>query len=187
MKQDNLPEVPAEKYNSWCQRRPLICADREKCDRATSFFGHHHLSSSERAAFYLHELTGCAGLEFVAFSNAELGGFIKLPGNVLLVPCFLATSDGHNINNPLVQLTIKMKDRSRFVYDGWIPIQTWDEHHIRQAVQNIDKALSVFCMEARVFFHWEPKYPASSERHSVILLKKSTSKIWEMHLEPSMT
>jgi hypothetical protein len=167
LKQDNLPDVLPGKYNSWCQRQPLVYNDKERYKRATSFFARRELSSSEQAAFYLHELTGCEGLEFVAFSNAQLEGISKLPGSVVLVPCFLVSLQGHNISNPLVQLTLKMKEESRFIYDGWIPIAIWDEYHVRQAVQNIDKALSVFCMHGRASFDWEPKYPAPSEQRSV--------------------
>lgn len=167
LKQKNLPEELTGKYNLWCQRRPLVYTDKEQYNRATSFFARRDLSSSEQAAFYLHELTGCAGLEFVAFSNAQLRGAIKLYGGVVLVPCFLEPIEGHDVSNSLVQLTIKMKQESRFIYDGWIPIVIWNEHHVRQAIQNIDKALSVFCMEGRVFVDWKPKYPAPGEQRSV--------------------
>lgn len=163
----NLPNISARKYNTWCEKRALVCADQDKIRRATAFFTRRDLAPSERAAFYLHELTNCEGLEFVAFSNAELRNTILLPYGVVLVPCFLSDIDGQSAQDPLVQLTMKMVRESRFIYDGWIPIQTWDEQNVRKAVRNIEEALSVFCLRGRTFFDWEPKYPAPDESTSI--------------------
>lgn len=162
-----MPSITTRKYNSWCEKRALVCADQDKIRRATAFFTRHDLAPSERATFYIHELTNCEGLEFVAFSNTELRNTILLPYGVVLVPCFLSDIDGQSAQNPLVQLTMKMVRESRFIYDGWIPIQTWDEQNVRKAVRNIDEALSVFCLRGRTFFDWEPKYPAPDESTSI--------------------
>jgi len=162
-----MPSITTRKYNSWCEKRALVCADQDKIRRATAFFTRHNLAPSERATFYIHELTNCEGLEFVAFSNTELRNTILLPYGVVLVPCFLSDIDGQSAQNPLVQLTMKMVGESRFIYDGWIPIQTWDEQNVRKAVRNIDEALSVFCLRGRTFFDWEPKYPAPDESTSI--------------------
>lgn len=158
--QGNLPVVSLKKYNDWRQKRCLICADPALYQRATRFFTQTHLGPSERAAFYLHELTGCEGLEFVAFSNAKLKRPVTLANEVILVPCFMSEMEGQNVQDPLVWATMYMERKSRFVYDGWIPITTWDEESVRRAVQKVDEALSIFCMRGRTFFEWEPKYPA---------------------------
>ncbi len=173
MRQDNSPELPPSKYNSWCQRRPLVCADQDHYNRAASFFARHDLTSSERAALYLHELTGCAGLEFVGFSNAKLKEAVELFGGVILVPCFLEPLQGQDIDDSLVQLSLKMERESRFIYDGWIPIAIWDEAHVCQAIQNIDKALSVFCMKGRIFFDCEPKYSLPDEQRSIYFFEEA--------------
>ena len=172
MKQDNLPEMPPGKYNPWCQKRPLVCTDTEQLSRASSYFLRKNLSSSEQAAFYLHELTGCTGFEFVAFSNAKLPGVIELTGNVVLVPCFLSDTDGYQISDSLVRFTHQMEQRCRFIYDGWVPIATWDEHHVHKVVQDVDKALSVFCIRGRTFFDWESKYPTPDKQRSAFYFEE---------------
>jgi hypothetical protein len=99
-----------------------------------------------------------------------LEGFIKLPGSIFMVPCFLNILQGYDVSNPLLQLTLKMQNSSRFIYDGWVPVASWNEHSIRQAILSIDKALSIFCMTGRIFADWEPKYCISKEpddQHSV--------------------
>ena len=166
LKQQNLPDELPQRYNLWCQRRPLVCSDQDQYRRAASFFTQRDLSPSEQAAFYLHELTGCAGFEFVTFSNVRLEGPAKLPNNVVLIPCFFDTTEGRDVRDPLVQLTTRMQQKSRFIYDGWIPITIWDEQNVRRAIQNIDEALSVFCLSSRIFFDWEPKYPAPNDQRS---------------------
>jgi len=162
----DLPSISVRKYNAWCERRALVCADQDRYHRAAAFFARRDLAPSERAAFYIHELTGCEGLEFVAFSNARLKNFVMLANSVVLVPCFLSDIEGQNVRDPLVQLTMKMERECRFIYDGWVPIATWDEENVRKAVRSVDEALSVFCLRGRTFFEWEPKYPAPSESSS---------------------
>jgi len=63
-----------------------------------------------------------------------------------------------------------MEQKSRFIYDGWISIATWNEQNVRRAIQSIDEALSTFCMKGRIFFDWEPKYPAPSDPRSMYKL-----------------
>lgn len=166
LEQQNLPDNFPQRYNPWCQRRPLVCANQDQYRQAASFFAQGGLSPSEQAAFYLHELTGCAGFEFVAFSNVRLEGPVKLPNGVVLVPCFLDTTEGRGVRDPLVQLTSRMQQKSRFIYDGWVPIAIWNEQNVRRAIQSIDEALSVFCLSSRIFFDWKPKYPAPNDRRS---------------------
>ncbi|MCK4782217.1 MAG: hypothetical protein KAV87_00600 [Desulfobacteraceae bacterium] len=166
MKQQNLLDNLPQRYNRWCQRRPLVCANQDQYRQATSFFTQRGLSPSEQAAFYLHELTGCAGFEFVAFSNVRLEGPVRLPNSVVLVPCFLDTLEGRVATDPLVQLTIRMQHKSRLIYDGWVPIAIWDEQNVRRAIQSIDEALSVFCLSSGIFFDWNPKYPAPNDQRS---------------------
>ncbi len=35
-----------------------------------------------------------------------------------------------------------MHQESRFVYDGWLSIQMWDDTNVREAIRSIDEALS---------------------------------------------
>ena len=167
MTEQDLPSIPPGKYNPWCHRRVLACADEDRCLRAEAFSARHDLAPSERAAFRAHELTGCGGLEFVAFSNARLEDFVTLANGVILVPCFLTKMEGQDASDWLVQKTMRMEGNGRFVYDGWVPIVIWDEDNVREAVRSVDEALSVFCLVARAFFEWQPKYPAGHEYPSI--------------------
>ena len=120
--------------------------------RATQWEVKKDLSPSESAAFFLHALTGCEGLEFVAFSNAQLPRPVTLVNDVVLAPCFLSEIDEQNVQEPLGQLTMRMAREGRFLYDGWIPIKVWDVDHVREAVRGIDEVLALFCLCGRTFF-----------------------------------
>jgi hypothetical protein len=154
-------ELPAGRYNPWGQKR-MLEADEATVNRASKFAARQDLTPIERSAFWFHELTGAAGLEFVAFSNAMLDEPVELSGGVLLVPCFLPESEmsGANIGNLLVQLTMAMHREARFVFDGWLPVETWEEESVRNAIDNIHESFSLFSLTARVWFDWQPKYPA---------------------------
>lgn len=157
------------KFNNWCERRGLVCSDKDLYFRAIAFSNRNDLSPSEKAAFYLHELTGCEGLEFVAFSNVRIKEPVNLPNGVVLVPCFLSENEreGRNIQDPLLLATMEMEHRRRYIYDGWIPITIWNRENVRKAVRSIDEALSIFCLSSRISFEWEPKYPIASEPPSI--------------------
>jgi len=64
-----------------------------------------------------------------------------------------------------------MEQKSRFIYDGWVPINLWEEKNVRIAINSIDEALSTFCIEGRIFFDWEPKYLTPNDRHSTYILE----------------
>jgi len=148
--------VPAGKYNKWCERRILVCGDEGKWKRANKYVEDDNLTLSEKAAFYTHELVDCQGLEFVVFSNARMNLPVELPGNITLVPCFIANSQG--IDSTIAQLTSEMARKACFVYDGWLPIADWHLDDVRRAVRGINSALSVFALRASSWFSWEPKY-----------------------------
>lgn len=158
MREEDLQAALRKKYNGWCERRPLICADDDQYNRAQVHLVRDDLAPSERDAFYLHELTGCGGVEFVAFSNARFNAPVKLSGGVILVPCFLSTLEGRNMNDPMVVLTLNMMKKSRYIYDGWIEIPTWNAQSVQRSVQAIHQALSVFCLHGSIYFEWESKY-----------------------------
>lgn len=148
--------VPAGKYNKWCERRPLVCADEQKILHTDKYVFDESLTLSEKATFYVHELVDCQGLEFVVFSNARINLPIELPGNITLVACFLPEFE--ETDSLIAQLTLEMAHRACFVYDGWLPIEDWQIDSVRKAVRRIDSALSVFALRASAWFSWEPKY-----------------------------
>lgn len=149
-------EVPQGKYNRWCERRPLICCDEERDRCANRYVFDNNLTRSEKAAFYVHELVDCQGLEFVVFSNARINQQVILPGNIVIVPCF--TTDAKETNEIFSQCTREMERRGCFIYDGWLSIADWNESNVRKAISSIAPALSVFALRASAWFSWEPKY-----------------------------
>jgi len=156
MPQNCPPQVPIGKYNKWCERRSLVCCDEEKDSRANRYVGDNTLTESEKAAFYVHELVDCQGLEFVVFSSARINQYVVLPGNIVIAPCF-ATESGAT-NSLIVQCTREMERRGCFVYDGWLPIADWNKDSVRKAISLIDSALSLFTLRVSTWLSWEPKY-----------------------------
>lgn len=53
---------------------------------------------------------------------------------------------------------MQMVKRSNFIYDGWLPISDFRIEALRKAVRKVDQALSIFSLQGRVSFSWEPKY-----------------------------
>jgi hypothetical protein len=160
LREEDLQAALEKKYNGWCERRPLVCADGDQHNRVLAQLVRDDLAPSERDAFYLHELAGCGGIEFVAFSNARFNTPVILSGGVTLVPCFLSTLEGRNMNDTMVGLTLSMMNKGRYIYDGWIEIPTWNDQSVRSAVHAIHQALSVFCLHGSIYFEWESKYIA---------------------------
>ncbi len=152
-----LPAV--RRFNPWCEHRPLRASDQAHFSRAAAYLGRKDLSPAEQAAFYFGELTSCDGFEFVAFSNARLEEHVTLAGGVILVPCFLRDDEMRDSNDPLVQATVEMARRSRFVYDGWVPV-TWEPANVRAAIRAIDEGLALFSLRGRISWDWQPKYKA---------------------------
>jgi len=70
----------------------------------------------------------------------------------------MSETEGKSIKDPLVWLTMEMAERSRFVYDGWLPIAVWEAQGIRRGIRKIDQALSAFSLRGRSSLTWEPKY-----------------------------
>jgi len=151
-------EIPVGKLNKWCERRGLASNDEARISNARRYLVNNDLTNYEKAAFYLHEIFDCQGLEFVAFSNARYKNITNLPGNITIVPCFLPTEEGRNWRDPLVRLTFRMVEHARFIYDGWMPISDWNIKNVRKAIQNIDEVLTLFAAQERIWFTWEPKY-----------------------------
>ena len=133
--------VTSGKYNKWCERRHLVCADEGKIEKAFKYASDTNLTLSEMAAFYTHELVDCQGLEFVVFSNARINLPVELPGDITLVPCFLAELE--KTDSVIAQLTLEMDRRACFVYDGWLPVGDWQRYSVRKAIGRVNSALSV--------------------------------------------
>lgn len=164
MNSDVTFELPFGKYNKWCERRPLVCSDKTIISKARKHLIKKKLTSTEKAAFFLHDLVNCQGLEFVAFSSAHFKKRYTLPGRVILVPCFLPEIEGKSWKDPLVRLTYRMMAHSRFIYDGWIPISDWRIDSVRETIRKINQILTIFSVQERTWFTWEPKYITTSHK-----------------------
>lgn len=155
---------PDGKYNRWCERRPLVCSDQTVISRARNHLIKKELTSTEKATMFLHDLVDCQGLEFVAFSNAHFKKPYTLGDKIILVPCFLSDIKGKSWEDPLVRLTYRMMEYSRFVYDGWIPISAWHIDSVREAIRSVNEILTIFSIQERIWFTWEPKYMVTSHK-----------------------
>lgn len=130
--------VPLGEYNTkWCERNPLVCSDDKRRERAFAASTGEDLTSSQRSAIYMHDLVCREGLEFVVFTNAHLDEPVELPGGITLVPCFVSLEDVQDLQEPAVQATVRMAQRGRLVYDGWLPIMDWEAEAVRRRTRQM--------------------------------------------------
>jgi len=176
MKLDTISEISVGKYNKWCERRPLVCNNKIVISKANKHLTRKELTSTEKGTLFLHDLVNCQGLEFVAFSSARFKKPVVLPGRVVLVPCFLSEIEGKSWKDPLVRLTNRMMEHARFIYDGWVPITDWNINGVREAIRKVDQILTIFSIQERIWFTWEPKYVPSQ-------IYPSSHKIEDHHIQ----
>jgi len=152
--------MPLGKYNaSWRKREPLVTRDELRRERASAVVDAQGLTFAERSALYLHELVGCDGLELVLLTNAHLDDHIPLSSGLVIVPCFLPSLEASSrLDDPLTQATMRMHERARFVYDGWLPISDWTTDALSARIKEIDEALSALALIDSIWYSWEPKY-----------------------------
>ncbi len=159
------------RFNKWGEKEPLVCNDNDLIRKSQIPFRNQDLTDYERWIYHLHELVDCEGIEFVAFSNVLLYRQTSLASNVVLTPCFYPETVGMSVNDPIVRLSMKMGERSRYVYDGWIPIDDWNIENVRQAINSIEQVLSTFSLQGRNWFRWEPKYYQNEGKLNTTLFK----------------
>lgn len=164
------------RFNKWCEKEPVVCNDPDLIRRSQLHLGNQNLTDFERWIYYLHELVNCKGIEFVAFSNVLLYRQTSLAKNVILTPCFYPETEGMSITDPLVRLSMNMRKRGRYVYDGWIPIDDWNITNVRQAINSIEQVLSIFSLQGRNWFRWEPKYYQNEGTPNTTLFKDENIK-----------
>lgn len=157
----DLGEIEKKKYNRWRERKNLVTDNEENYKRAISL--KKDLTPLVNSAFFFHEITECNGFEFIAYSNIKFDDFIVLPNNAILVPWFLNSTEGKSINDPEVVRAMQMERESKFLYDGWIAIDRWNEENVRKIIQSISEAMSLFSLHSNLFFEWEPKYQSTSK------------------------
>lgn len=146
------------KYNNWGERDPIVCADKNKADKATRVTMRQDLSNPEKSALYLYEIAGCQGLEFVGFSNAKIDRPIRLATGVIIYPCFMQTTVGCCMDDPLVQASSRMSQTGCYIYDGWLPISEMNDEGIRQRIRTLREVLGSFPLISGSKFDWQPKY-----------------------------
>jgi hypothetical protein len=156
---DVIDEIPSGKYNRWGERRLLVCSDTEKCQAVCNRIAQEPCTTYEKSALLVHELCGCKGLEFVAFSNLCFEKPVVFNNKIILFPCFSSVKPQNVADFEQVPSdTLKMKFQARYVYDGWIPILDWIDRSVRSAIREVTEALAVLSLYGRTYFDWEPKY-----------------------------
>jgi len=164
------------RFNKWGEKEPLVCNDPDLIRRSQQHLRNQDLTDYERWIYYLHELVDCEGIEFVAFSNVLLYRQTSLAKNVILTPCFYPETEGMSVTDPLVRLSMNMRMRGRYVYDGWIPIDDWNITKVRQSINSIEQVLSLFSLQGRNWFRWEPKYYQKEGTPNTTLFKDENVK-----------
>ena len=170
-------QIPDGRYSKWCEKRPLACADKEILNKAQLNFNKNDLTSIEQNIMFVHDLVGINGIEFVLFSSAKFLQRVDLPENITIVPCFLPKLAGTSMNNPIARATNSMMMQSRYIYDGWIPIENWNVENVRNAINDINKTFSLFSLQERISNSWEPKYLVNKKNSS------PSQKIEEEHID----
>ncbi|MFN7958567.1 MAG: hypothetical protein U0P46_09630 [Holophagaceae bacterium] len=154
-----LEDALTLRYNKWGEREPLIMpAGETLSSSANREASYSNLSIPVRSYLETRAITGCQGLEFVAFSNAKLVRPIYLPNNVILYPCFTET-DGKEISDPMVQASIRMSQFGKHIYDGWLPVDPTDSPDaVALRIEELRESLATFALVSGSLFEWEPKY-----------------------------
>ncbi|GAF80868.1 unnamed protein product, partial [marine sediment metagenome] len=124
------------RFNKWCEKEPLVCNDEGLIRKSQLHLRNRDFTDYERWIYHLHELVDCEGIEFVAFSNVLLYRQTSLANKIVLTPCFYPETVGMSVTDPIVMLSMKMRERGRYVYDGWIPIDDWNIENVRQAINS---------------------------------------------------
>jgi len=150
------------KLNNWGEREPIVCVDREKIHRAMAIKANPDLTAPEKSTLYVHEISGCKGLEFVGFSNAKIDRPIRLATGIIIYPCFMQTTEGHSFEDPIVGASFRMSQTGRYIYDGWLPINDMIDVEIRIRIRTLREVLGSFPLISGSKFYWEPKYQASN-------------------------
>lgn len=149
------------KLSNWGEREPIVCEDREKIHRAMVIKTNPDLTPPEKSALYVHEISGCKGLEFVGFSNAKIDRPIRLATGIIIYPCFMKTTVGHSLEDPIVRASFRMSQTGRYIYDGWLPIDNIVDVDIRARIRTLREVLGCFPLISGSKFSWEPKYQVS--------------------------
>lgn len=131
------------------------------------------LTPVQQAMLFMHDLAAVSGFEFALFSNVRLDERLCLPGEIIIVPCFLPglshdTGDGPSDKKRL--LTRIMEIQSAYVYDGWLPIRDWDTTTLSCAIRTLDEAIAGLSFVSRGWFRWEPKYSPTHQGGMSLLL-----------------
>lgn len=164
MDKAQLEHALKQKYSKWGEQRPLAYSDTKKRQSASRVQSRTDLSEEEKSAVYVHQLTGCKGFEFVLFSNAKISKSIHLSDGIILYPCFKDSTDGCSISSVEYKNISKMEQSSRYVYDGWLPIDKFDELSVRNKIQNLRNVLVSFSILFGCTIDWTPKYYAVPQK-----------------------
>lgn len=161
MNKEILDNLRKDRYNAWGERQPLVRNSRENGFSSSRFMSRNDLTKIEKSVLFFHDVTRCKGLELVGFSNVKMERPISLSSGIVLYPCFLQSTEGCNVDDPIVRASLRMSSEGRYVYDGWLPISEMTDEGIRRRICLLREVLGAFPLVSGGKFDWEPKYHAS--------------------------
>ena len=172
------------KYNAWFDKQHLTAKSREQLTKGLKHFTNRELSSYEKLIFYVHDLTDSDGIEITVYSNSRFENTVCFENGLILQSGFLTPDqiDGKELDNPVLQKTLKEQKTGIHHYDGWIPVKKWTVENVRNAIREIDESLSIFSLYAGTFFEWKPKYQEDREYHSITPIDNNDFKLFQKTL-----
>jgi len=144
------------KYNKWCYRKPIV----DKKSLSNDIFTKTRILDIPelyKAVILQNEFLRCRGIEFVSFSNIKINRNFKFNNGLELRPCFYSDDDKFE-DGQIFESSMLMNRRSKFIYDGWLPISNYTRNSVADYVEMIDQSLSIFSISGYIYFTWEPKY-----------------------------
>jgi len=168
----DISKIKDKKYNKWCETKflPPVPSELKDWLHIEKTLREKGLSKFERLALYINKRTKCDGIEFDVFSDNEIKKPTIFDSSMILFPCFQVNLDGKSLKDPKTHETLKQMQNARYEYDGWIPVEKWDEEGVRNAIRKIDEVFSVFTLLTSRYFHWHPKYIEHVDQKSSTLL-----------------
>jgi len=147
---------PHGRFNDWGHRKWLQVSE-EKLAAVDEELRRVKLSPRAHSLYRFARLTDSSGVEFVVISSAQFVPVIFERSNVHIVPCFTPMNP---LNPQYDKRQTAMTKRGEFIYDGWIPNESWSASRVEQMVSSLDDIASLTSLSGAYYAYWEPKYPS---------------------------
>ena len=146
------------RYNKWREWKPiqstLNMEEHSKAMLAALAIRGNELEAAHNYTAH----TGFDGIEFVVIgSYKDKAPFRKLAHGIVLVPCADVLEDQSNPTS--------MLGRTRFLYDGWLPLTNTSLDGLREGLRWIDETIAMLTYSLRSSATWFPKYIETCPKH----------------------